>query len=260
MVYRVFIAPVGFYYRRIFHHIREFNPDKIYLLTAPESTPQEKIGDAERKWRETTFKNYEKIVNDLGKIFEGKVERISVDLNYINVFKTIYGIIQKELKVGNETEIRFDITSAPTRVRVAMINLASFWKEVSVYYTPAKRQYSPEEYNPEWAEDEGEEPEPLPVTRSVPFSMIKENEFYKKIILKINEQPGKKVKPQSKLLELIGEKEGDKKRNKTKAMTLTRALNSLESFGIIIRGRTNEKEKSIELTLLGQAIAESMLL
>jgi len=255
MVYRIFIAPVGFYYRRILHHIRDFMPDKIYLLT--QSGLEEEV-HAKSEWSKITSENYEKIVSDLKGVYgKERVEKVPVDLrNYTEVFKIINGLVRKGLEagMGREVEIRFDVTSAPLRVRVAMINLATFFKEIEVYHTPAKGEYSPEEYNPKWAEDEGEKPEQLPISRSVSFHALEKNEFYKEIISTINKQPNKTVESQNKLLELIG-----KSKSKSNAMRLSRRLDELESYGIVVRTRLNEKDKSVSLTLLGQAIAESLV-
>jgi hypothetical protein len=95
-----------------------------------------------------------------------------------------------------------------------MINLATFWKEVEVYYTPAKGQFAPEEYNPSLVENEGEKPELLPVIKSEAYSVLKRNTLLRSIILTLNEQPNKMVEPQHALCDLGGK-------------------NSAEYFGIV---------------------------
>lgn len=243
----ILIAPVGLYVGRVLRGIKEYRPHLIYFLLAEEEkeTPQ---------WYKETSENLKSLKEKLGVTYEGYINTIYVNFNDINdVFVKIHKIIEEETKNNpGDLEILLDITSTPLLPRMAFVNLAAIHSNVSVYYTPAKNK-QPTHYDLTAVKgDEGKTPISIPTVRSKTYEELKKNEIYQKILSALSSSPESKVKSHAALMELIGFS-----KERKEYMYLGRILRVLINMGLVHTKPGEGREREVELTLLGEAIAKT---
>lgn len=247
----ILIAPVGLYVWRVLKGIKKFKPTFIYFILAKEKKEKP-------EWYKITSENLDFLKIQLGFPYEGFIETINVDFNDFNdVFVSVHKIIESELlKSKNDPpKFLFDITSAPLLPRMAFVNLAAIHKNVDVYYTPAENKL-PVHYALDIVkEDKGLSPIKIPTVRSKTYDDIKENVLFQDILIAINSSKNSRVKSYANLMELINM---DKTKRKN-YMYLGRLLKTLKDMGIVSIKSGEGREKEVELTLLGKAVARTLM-
>lgn len=253
---RILIAPVGLYIWRVLRGIKEYRPDKIYLLLAKE--------DRERPEWHTKVKENTKLLEDqLGYTYKDRIEPIYVNFtDFKDVFKSINTIIQKHSDRSQEQdrpEFFIDITSTPLLPKIALISVAAIHSDVVVYYTPPKER-QPKEYRLDIVEkDEGQEPVSIPVMKSKTYEELQNKKLYKDILVSLKNCKNHKVPSLTSLLDLVNLDTSTEKSRYKNYMLLGRSLRSLESLGLVVVNYSGKKEKEVELTILGDSLAECLV-
>lgn len=245
------IAPVGLYIWRVLKGIKKYRPDMIYLLLAKEDTKRP-------EWFKKTEENTALLKQQLGYTYEERIENIYVNFkDFKDVFSTIHELIENTLNKSSARErpqFFVDITSTPLLPKIALISVAAIHSDVVVYYTPPSER-EPEQYPLELVEkDVGQEPVTIPIVRSKTYEELKRKKRYKDILVTLKRCRGRKVSSLAKLLNLL--KLDTSKKN---YMLLGRTLSSLESLGLVIMTHSGKREREVFLTVLGDALAESLV-
>ena len=249
---RILIAPVGLYIWRVLRGITEYRPDKIYLLLAKE--------DQERpEWYNKIKENTKLLKEQLGYTYKGRIKPIYVNFtDFKDVFKSINEIIQNQ---NDKSRPKFfiDITSTPLLPKIALISVAAIHSDVVVYYTPPKER-QPKEYRLDIMEkDEGQKPVSIPIMKSKTYEELQSKKLYKDILVSLKNSPNQRVSSFASLLDLVKLDISTEKSRYKNYMLLGRSLRSLESMGLIVVSYSRKKEKEVELTILGDSLAECLL-
>lgn len=230
-------------------------PDKLYLMLAKEdkNAPE---------WYKKTTENTATIKGQLGFTFEGKIQEVYVKFTeFKDVFKNINDIIQEHNSKGKtrkqeKPQFFIDITSTPLLPKIALISVAAIHPNVTVYYTPPSER-QPMEYRLDIVEhDSGLKPVTIPIVKSQTLDQLLKKKYHKEVLFALRNSNDNRVSSMAELLKLL-----QLDTSHGKYMLLGRILDSLESFGLVnvsYSGR-KEREREVELTVLGDALAESLL-
>lgn len=219
----------------------------IYLLLAEED-------EKNPEWHSKTKENVDLITKQISFFYQNRINTLTVNFgDFKDVIKEINNLIENEKrKIKNDLRILIDITSTPLLPRVALINVASIHQNIEIYYTPPQNR-SPSDYNIELVQnDEGKDSIILPIIRSTTFDELKKKKHHIDVLKQLMKKPEKKVQSYSELLDLL-----NKTKEKKEYMFLGRVVKDLEKMGYV-KTKSLGKVKEVELTILGEAIIESL--
>jgi chemotaxis protein histidine kinase CheA len=250
---KVLIAPVGLYINRVLKTIATIKPDKVYICVAklgkePQNEYQKALYE---KWERIT-KKFSSLIADKIKVFYRRkdvyVLQIDTD-DYLLSFKDILSLILSlEKECGKEIEVYFDITSATTALKTALITLSIFLHNAVCIYTHANKPLLPEEYPKRVIKDEGGETITIP-TPKIDFSELEEGEL-KSILVAIKT----KFKGEAKALtDVLSELNMEV--NRANMIKISKLVDKLERYGCVVTKKSG-RWKEVKLTMIGSCIAD----
>jgi len=124
----VLISPIGWDYDRVMVPIREYRPEKVYLI----------LGKIDHERDRKTEKYAHKIEQDVKRVFNIPIEIRKVPiLEYEEIYATFLEIIMKE----KDSKILFNISSGPKTLSTIAAIVASIGKHEMIYVVPEEESY-----------------------------------------------------------------------------------------------------------------------
>lgn len=236
---RILIIPVGLYVNRVEKSIVKLKPDSITLVVTTEPSKNE-------RWKEVTKENCKVIMEDIDVFYEKediKVGEITVDeysKSLVGLWREIHRIREKIPK----SKIWIDVTSAPKAFTIAAALVTTFFKDVILRYVPSKKGKNPDKYPDYLQSDPGNTPQEWYLPRTSQL-----DDLEKRILVSLDKK-GEKVKGSEDLLDEL-----NLDHSKSGRIKLGRLLSKIEKKGLITQERLSGREKIVELTEAGKALA-----
>lgn len=231
---------MGLYIKRVEKSIVKLKPDRITLIVTKEPKKN-------KKWREVTQQNCEKIMENIAVFYDEsdvKVEEITVE-NYRKSLVGLWQEIRNIRKEIPESRIWIDVTSAPKAFTIAAALVTTFFNNVILRYIKSKKGKDPDQYADSIKSDPGGVPQEWHLPKIGQLGEIE-----KKVLVTLHKK-GDTVQGSKELLDSLGFNH-----SKSGRIKLGRLLSKLEKKALITQTRFSGREKLIELTEAGRALGE----
>ncbi len=241
---KILLSPVGIYVGRVLKGISKTKPDKIYLFVSK----REEDSDYTKEWSVAT-EMYAKDIMKRISLFYGRsdIKVVSEKLgNYSRMLKIMINLVIKH----KDAEFLIDITSARRGFEMAAITLGMFFTNVRCFYIPPKEPLMPSDYSRKVIKDEGGEPETI-TTPKVDFSELQKRPLKDILVVLSLDLKGRS----DKFIALLRALKWDETRSNV--IRLSKMIKKLENYGCV-RTKRFGREKSVELTLLGESLAVAL--